>query len=66
METKSLYIYDVFGIQDELVSIQSVIDKLQTLKDDGYTTASFKQDLVMYDPETEASEFEQYVNFYKD
>lgn len=65
MDKKYLSISDLFDTQDKIIPIQSVVDKLQTLIANGYTTASFQQDLVMYNPETEAAEFEQHIVFYK-
>lgn len=66
MKNKNLSITDVFDTTNKPISIQSVIDKLQALMKDGYTTACVENDLVMYDPDTEAAEFEQYISFYKD
>lgn len=66
MKIKNLSITDLFDTTNKPISIQSVIDKLQELMKDGYTTAYVENDLVMYDPDTKATEFEQYISFYKD
>lgn len=66
MKIKNLSITDLFDTTNKPISIQSVIDKLQELMKEGYTTAYVENDLVMYDPETEVAEYEEYITFYKD
>ena len=68
MENENLSIADLFDVADKKVPIQSVIDKLQSLMKDGYTTVSVKNDLGMYHPLIygENDPIEPYIAFYKD
>lgn len=63
---KYLEITDLFDIPDNHVSIQSVIDKLQSLMKEGYTTAYIDRDLTVYDYENDHYEFEEHIVFLKE
>lgn len=42
-----------------------MIDKLQSLMKDGYTTAYIDRDLIVYDYENDHYEFEEHIVFLK-